>query len=227
MVDYYDSLKCKRISPSAVYDRLWECRDLEIKMLWTRLTLLGAFMALTYTGYGVLVLKGLDKLVEWNVFNLLAIGVCGFGGVFSVLWTMTAKGSKTWFEVYEAAIVYFQETYKDLGLFSKVQDEELVLSYLDYNKPFIRRRRQAIDNWLFSTKAGTYSVSRIPTAMGQCSLLIWIVLTVVHFIFLAAGRDYAMEIVNRLCMPLAALMVLTIVVSIWLVVENCKSGNCE
>ena len=41
----------------AIYDGLWNRRDLEIQMLWTRLTLLGAFMALTYTGYGVLIIK--------------------------------------------------------------------------------------------------------------------------------------------------------------------------
>ena len=40
-----------KIPLDAIYNLLWDCRDLEIKMLWSRLTLLGAFMALTYTGY--------------------------------------------------------------------------------------------------------------------------------------------------------------------------------
>ena len=173
----------------SVYSCLWKCRDLEISMLWTRLTLLGAFMGLTYAGYGALILKGLDGVRNWEVFNLVAIGASAFGFLFSILWTTTAKGSKAWFERYEAMLSYFQETYKDLGLFEKVANEELILSYLDYNKRCIRKRLQPVDSNLFSQNAGAYSVSKIPIVMGQVSMVAWCVIGLAHFVACVAGRS--------------------------------------
>ena len=171
------------------YACLWKCRDLEIQMLWTRLTLLGAFMALTYAGYGALILKGLDGIKNWDMFNLAAIGAGAFGILFSILWTTTAKGSKAWFERYEAMLSYFQETYKDLGLFEKVANEELILSYLDYNKRCIRKRLQPVDSNLFSQNAGAYSVSKIPIVMGQVSMVVWCAIVLAHFVACVAGRS--------------------------------------
>ena len=150
---------------SKVYSCLWQCRDLEIQMLWTRLTLLGAFMGLTYAGYGALILKGLDGIKNWEVFNLAAIGASAFGFLFSILWTTTAKGSKAWFERYEAMLAYFQKTYREHGLFESVPDEELILSYLDFDKRCIRRHLQPVDSNLLSQHAGAYSVSKIPIVM--------------------------------------------------------------
>ena len=98
----------------STYKGFWKCRDLEIQMLWTRLTMLGTFMALTYTGYGVLLMKIGDKMPLWNVFHLLAIGMGCFGMLFSTLWILMAKGSKAWYEQYEAALKYFQKVNKDL-----------------------------------------------------------------------------------------------------------------
>ena len=178
-----------RIKMKSVYSCLWKCRDLEISMLWTRLTLLGAFMGLTYAGYGALILKGLDGVRNWEVFNLVAIGASAFGFLFSILWTTTAKGSKAWFERYEAMLAYFQETYKDLGLFEKVANEELILSYLDYNKRCIRKRLQPVDSNLFSQNAGAYSVSKIPIVMGQVSMVAWCVIGLAHFVACVAGRS--------------------------------------
>ena len=161
------------IPPSKVYACLWKCRDLEINMLWTRLTLVGTFMALTYAGYGTLILKGLDGIKNWDAFNLAAVGASVFGLIFAVLWTATAKGSKAWFERYEAMLGHFQETYKELGLFTQMGDEEQVLSYLDFNKRWVLRRTQPVDSNLLSSHAGGYSVSKIPIVMGQLSIVAW------------------------------------------------------
>ena len=173
---------------SKVYSCLWKCRDLEISMLWTRLTLLGAFIGLTYAGYGALILKGLDGVRNWEVFNLAAIGASAFGFLFSILWTTTAKGSKAWFERYEAMLAYFQKTYREHGLFESVPDEELILSYLDFDKRCIRRHLQPVDSNLLSQHAGAYSVSKIPIVMGQVSMLAWGVIGLAHFIACVAGR---------------------------------------
>lgn len=178
-----------RITMKSVYSCLWKCRDLEISMLWTRLTLLGAFMGLTYAGYGALILKGLDGVRNWEVFNLVAIGASAFGFLFSILWTTTAKGSKAWFERYEAMLAYFQKTYKEHGLFESVSDEELILSYLDFDKRCIRRHLQPVDRNLLSQHAGAYSVSKIPIVMGQVSMLAWGAIGLAHFVACVAGRS--------------------------------------
>lgn len=178
-----------RITMKSVYSCLWKCRDLEISMLWTRLTLLGAFMGLTYAGYGALILKGLDGIKNWEVFNLAAIGASAFGFLFSILWTTTAKGSKAWFERYEAMLAYFQKTYKEHGFFESVPNEELILSYLDFDKRCIRRHLQPVDSNLLSQHAGAYSVSKIPIVMGQVSMLSWGVIGLAHFVACVAGRS--------------------------------------
>lgn len=179
----------EQISSSKTYSCLWQCRDLEIQMLWTRLTLLGAFMGLTYAGYGALILKGLDGIKNWEVFNLAAIGASAFGFLFSILWTTTAKGSKAWFERYEAMLAYFQKTYKEHGFFESVPNEELILSYLDFDKRCIRRHLQPVDSNLLSQHAGAYSVSKIPIVMGQVSMLAWGVIGLAHFVACVAGRS--------------------------------------
>ena len=178
-----------RITMRSVYSCLWQCRDLEIQMLWTRLTLLGAFMGLTYAGYGALILKGLDGIRSWEVFNLVAIGASAFGFLFSILWTTTAKGSKAWFERYEAMLAYFQKTYREHGLFESVPNEELILSYLDFDKRCIRRHLQPVDSNLLSQHAGAYSVSKIPIVMGQVSMLAWCAIGLAHFVAWVAGRS--------------------------------------
>ena len=199
----------------SVYSCLWKCRDLEISMLWTRLTLLGAFMGLTYAGYGALILKGLDGIKNWEVFNLAAIGASAFGFLFSILWTTTAKGSKAWFERYEAMLSYFQETYKDLGLFEKVADVELILSYLDYNKRCIRKRLQPVDSNLFSQNAGAYSVSKIPIVMGQVSMAAWCAIGLVHVWACIQGEEVVRNLVHGRVMYLAVLfVVLTVMCSV-------------
>ncbi len=179
----------KQISCLAVYSTLWKCRDLEISMLWTRLTLLGAFMALTYVGYGALIFKGLEGVGNWAHFNLVAVGACSFGFLFSLLWTVTAKGSKAWFERYEAMLGYVQETYKAKGMFDTHGDDNLILSYLDYANPCILQRVRPVDSNLLSQLAGAYSVSKIPIVMGQVSMIAWGCLGLGHSIACTLGES--------------------------------------
>lgn len=203
-----------RITPRDIYKSYWKCRDLEISMLWTRLTLLGAFMGLTYVGYGTLILKSVDGIGNWDAFHLVAIGASGFGLLFSILWTMTAKGSKAWFERYEAMLAYFQETYKDLGFFERMAGEDLVLSYLDYNNRNIVRRLQPIDSNLFSQYAGAYSVSKIPIVMGQVSIAAWGVIGIVHAVACLVGRRGILDFVQNVRVEVIAVtMVVVMVIS--------------
>ncbi len=204
------------ISPSMVYKCLWKCRDLELNMLWTRLTLVGTFMALTYAGYGALILKGLDGIKRWEFFNLAAIGASMFGLLFSVLWTATAKGSKAWFERYEAMLSHFQKTYKDLGLFVQVADEDQVLSYLDFNKRSILRQIQPVDSNLFTQHAGAYSVSKIPIVMGQLSIFAWGVLGIVHTFAIWCGQKSLVEFVKSNDLYIAPTLIAVAGLGAWL-----------
>jgi len=184
-------------------------------MLWKRLTLVGTFMALTYAGYGALILNGLDGVKNWDAFNLAAVGASVFGLIFSVLWTATAKGSKAWFERYEAMLAHFQDTYKDLGLFEQIADEEQVLSYLDFNKRCIVRRTQPVDSNLFSRHAGAYSVSKIPIVMGQLSVVAWVGIGLLHVAALSVGKAESINLMRTNSIVFAcALLLIAVVASV-------------
>jgi hypothetical protein len=212
----------EKIERRSIYEGFWRCRDLEIQMLWTRLTLLGAFMALTYTGYGVFLMKIGDKMPNWNVFNLLAVGIGCFGLLFSTLWILMAKGSKAWFEQYEAVLKYFQKENADL--FEKSDDGDLILSYLDFKNPKIQAEREPIDSSLFTQRAGRFSVSKIPIVMGQVSLVGWGCIVVIHFWCLFAGKEYMRLMVDNLGIKIACVAVMATCFAIATVCHKSRSG---
>lgn len=212
-----------RMNKESIYKGLWKCRDLEIQMLWTRLTLLGAIMALTYTGYGVLLMKMLEQTsLHWNASNLLAILACSCGMVFSCLWITTAKGSKRWYEQYETALRYFQET--NHRSFERFDNEDLVLSYLDFNKPALVARRQPEDSSLWTSFGGRFSVSKIPIVLGQLSLACWCVLSFLHLAAIYLGKPTVKRILDELGCQFGAFMIMTAVFAVCVVCSRIKSS---
>lgn len=192
-------------------------------MLWTRLTLLGAFMALTYTGYGVLIIKVVDGVKHWEAFNLLAFAAGCFGVIFSVLWTMTAKGSKGWFERYEAIIKELQHEHKE-----RLQAEnggKLLLSYLDYNSSDLKPFLAPVDSSLFTQCAGRFSVSKIPIVMGQVSLFGWGVIMMGHVFCLLAGRDRMGLIVEYLGIKIVCVGVMALCLAVSMICHKAKSSS--
>ncbi|MGN0826792.1 MAG: hypothetical protein ACI4QD_02540 [Kiritimatiellia bacterium] len=213
----------QEISIKSIYDRLWHCRDLEIEMLWKRLTLLGAIMALTYTGYGIILMKLLDGATSrWMAGNLLAIASCCCGMVFSCLWTVTAKGSKRWYEQYEAALGYFQEVNKPR--FEQFEDRGLCLSYLDFSKPEIQQKCSAVDDSLLTTNGGRYSVSKVPIAFGQISLAGWFLLSFTHLAAIFLGKAGIQMLFECFGLKLGGLMILGALLMIAIVCERVKSS---
>lgn len=211
----------EKMSLQSIYNGLWERRSLEINLLWTRLTMLGTFMALTYTGYGVLLMKIGDKMPSWNVFNLLAIGMGCLGILFSTLWTLMAKGSKAWFELYEAAIDNFQKNSEFLGAFC---DEEKMLGYLNFKSREIERFRPPVDSGLFSPRAGRFSVSKIPIVMGQTSLAGWCAVVFLHFGCLFLGESYVRQVVSDLGLGIAVMAVLAVCFGVSVICHRSRSG---
>ncbi len=149
---------------------LYHLRDFEIKNLWQRSIFLAGFIGLFFTGYGKIIFEMLDNSKHKDELNLIALAICLLGFVFSILWTMMAKGSKAWYEVYERKIIFFEN---DLGI---PQNYKYNIKNNDRVEPYV-------NCCLFSTKSGPYSVSKINIIIGILLQAIWFVLFVFHAIF--------------------------------------------
>lgn len=188
-----------KISKEEFYKSLWRCRDFEIQNLWQRSIFLTAFMLLSYTGYGAVLLKmvelattpyslpvkgSLDGLVQSIEFksvsenvdclfflNIVALAICFLGMLFSILWILMGKASKGWYEVYEKAICAFERNPK----YTKFHD----LGGFNYVE-MSNFEKVKLNDCILSLKAGAYSPSKINIAIGQISFFSWIVLFLLH-----------------------------------------------
>lgn len=156
--------------------RLYKSRDIEISNLWQRSVFLSVFLVLCFTGYGYLlmtIIQNYEKNQNTYYYNIIAIFLALINVIFSVLWICMSKASKAWYEVYETAIKSFERDFKDqLGL-----DQ----NYLMGNRGLPSSKK---DNCLFSRKSGAYSPSKINIAIGQVSLIIWIIVVIVQAILI-------------------------------------------
>lgn len=162
-------------------DRLYECRDMEIRNLWQRSIFLATFLVLCYTAYGALIGNMLeisylnsDKICRYNI---AAIMLSFVGIIMSVLWICMAKGSKAWQEVYEDAVDEYAEKY---------YPEEFRLNHFS-------GRQDKRDRCLFSVKGGPFSPSKINIVIGQISFMIWGFIALGHFAHLLCYSLKSME----------------------------------
>lgn len=196
-----------------IFERIWQCRDFELSTLWQRSVMLGAFMVVAYTGYGALVLNLFAKsnrMIWWGVLNLMAIGVCCFGLILSVLWIMMLKGSKAWYEIYERAIEDFRKTCPEAFKAEIVVKPRVIrcseLAGFGIIWNGAHTSQIDVSNGLFSGSSGCYSVSRVAILIGQVSLMGWIGLIAVHLVFLLKGYTAIADFVQSpRCMVVAAL----------------------
>lgn len=183
-------------------ERLYKCRDLEISNLWQRSVFLSVFLILCFSAYGYLMsemVKVNDHIVYENMsinskmdnligslkikesthyalqnYNLVAICISCVSIIFSILWIGIAKGSKAWYEVYEDAICRFEDKYfKELGIINEGKGNDFRMGKMSFPPS------QKNDSF-FATKAGGYSPSRINIAIGQISLIGWMIICVFH-----------------------------------------------
>lgn len=177
-----------KITNRDVYETLWKCRDFELSTLWQRSAMLGVFMVATYTGYGALLLNAFEHgcSVKWPLFNLLAIGVCCFGMVFSALWIMMLKGSKRWYERCEAALSGFQGEAGD-SLFEDSARTNAAFGVFYSSATENALKGWKVDESLLSTSGGRFSVSRTAIAIGQVSFVGWLFLSFAHATVLEIG----------------------------------------
>lgn len=172
-----------------IYKTLWKCRDFELSTLWQRSAMLGVFMVALYTGYGALLLNAFEHgcAHRWTTFNLMAVGMCCFGMVFSALWIMMLKGSKGWYELCEAALNGFKED-KPGDVFENEEVRADAAFGVFYSSSTNRKMEDfELDKNLLSTAGGGFSVSRVAIAIGQVSLVGWLALAFTHVVALIVG----------------------------------------
>ena len=165
------------INPYDVYCMLWKCRDFELGTLWQRSIFLGAFLIASYTGYGAVILKLMDATETNRLYiHFSAIALACFGIIFAALWILMTKGSKAWYEHYEAAINTFVECYPK-------SIKGLTHNHAAFGiaaEPAFLRNLEKRDSHYFSGRAGKFSVSKIAIGIGQISLIGWILIAITH-----------------------------------------------
>lgn len=173
-----------KINPIHVYESLWRCRDFELSHLWQRSIFLTAFIVLSYTGYGFVLMRICDCLFDKGSTGIgfIFLNIIGFlialsGIVLSVFWIMMGKGSKAWYEKYEKALYNIERD--DRFINSKVSllnESELMHGSLSNGN---------INKRLFSTDGGNYSPSRINILIGQLSAILFTLAYVTQTIIFA------------------------------------------
>lgn len=177
------------IGEKTVYEKLWQCRNLEIEHYWHRMVFMTAFMLLCFAAYGGFFITCINKdcIITFPLFNLIGIVISLIGFFLSLLWVMMGKGSKAWYEEYENVIKAF------------VKDcPGACFSGLSYDT-IKSKESMVLNNFLLNTQAGNYSVSKIGIALGHLSLSIWAGLILSHILLYTHCKTFgeAIEQISR------------------------------
>lgn len=199
-----DTTKNENDRPTAkdIYDYLWRGRDFELKHLWQRSVFLAAFLlgiASTYALY----IK--DVFIPHLSPNEICVGfplifsigivpflICLLGIIFSVLWIMMGKGSKAWYELYESNLAkmsdnprFWKDEAEGESELDKIFCNKKTGRYTEYLFGHLQNRHgDPIDKKLFSTAAGSFSVSKVNIMIGIISLKFFIVALFFHIYWL-------------------------------------------
>lgn len=159
----------------------------------------------TYAGYGALILNAPDNGLSRGgfFFNGLAVGTCCFGMLFSMLWILMLKGSKCWYEICESALNAFWDGKLEGVDSASVNVFDIFLSK-EVKAVFDKNHKFSGD--LSSPNGGPYSVSRVAIAIGQVSLLGWVILAVCHVGVMAWQCWSAGSLLPRLLVAVVAIV---------------------
>ena len=176
------------INSEGLYRCFWKCRDLEIQHYWHRMVFMTAFLLACFAGYGGLLVAviGQDgQKIPFVVANGMLFAVSLVGIVVSCLWLMMSKGSKAWYEEYEHLISAFQDVIR-----TKLDEPERPFLTMDYSS-IDEMPTADLNDFLWSTKAGRYSVSKVGIAVGHVSVVIWVGLAILHCWLVCETSDWA------------------------------------
>lgn len=184
-------------------NKLYRCRDLEISNLWQRSIFLSVFLILCFTAYGYLMLDLVKVNYNANIlnkYNITCLLLSSVSIIFSVIWILMAKASKAWYEVYESAISKFEYQH-----FKKIN-----LPYENIMGEMIFQKDQRNDS-IFSTKGGAFSPSKINIAIGQISLIIWIIVMISHSVYnitiIHLTENHIINTVLTIAIPLITIII--------------------
>lgn len=211
-----------------ILERLDRYREIEINNLWQRSVFLGTFLVLGYTGYGFLLDKMLSPTdtfyqlnqskyflkasIETNLqmYHFVTCVLAAVNIIFSVLWITMAKGSKAWYEVYENAIYFVENSEKEKFSWKEIRCE-IDLRRKNINDTYKCQNRNnpsefvnQKEDCLFSVKSGGYSPSKINIAIGHINFFMWLIVLTVHLIILSINTY---EIINRECLIFLIILV--------------------
>ncbi len=209
----------EKFTTKDLYKELFHCRDFELQHLWQRSVFLAGFMIALFTLYGSFVGDNLNSKLNFdvnkieqsdknivitysanvndNLSNQTTIHYFAFfigcvGIIISQLFIMMIKGSKRWYEQFEQSIYWFY--YSDTDLFSDELNKNLEDYLGDKKYPHFgdlkNIKKDKINQSLFNTNAGYYSVSRINIVLGQLLCLIWIGITGFHLFNIFYSFDF-------------------------------------
>ncbi|KAF2516324.1 hypothetical protein E0W68_12390 [Flavobacterium salilacus subsp. salilacus] len=184
-------------------NKLYKCRDLEISNLWQRSIFLSVFLILCFTAYGYLMLDLVKVNYNVNIlnkYNIACLLLSSISIIFSVIWILMAKASKAWYEVYESAISKFEYQH-----FKRIN-----LPYENIMGEMIFQKDQRNDS-IFTTKGGAFSPSKINIAIGQISLIIWIIVMISHsvynFTLIHLTGNHIINTVLTIALPLITIII--------------------
>jgi hypothetical protein len=122
-------------------------RAFEIDLLWKRTLVFWGFVAVLFVG----VAQSVDK------WRSLAVALTGLGVVFSLIWSLVNRGSKSWQESWEIkSVQFFDERYSYTNLFRRATGPQTGIFRLLRSRP--------------------YSPSRLLIAISDFSFIFWLTL---------------------------------------------------
>ncbi|ATR89684.1 hypothetical protein CS544_00170 [Porphyromonas gingivalis] len=207
-----------KVSLKEIRENLYELRNFEISHLWQRSVFLSALLVIFFSGYGFLVLElteeSFDKILAQDgnlillqnklhktlVINEICCAIALLGVIYSIIWIMMAKGSKAWYEVYVEKI-------------RKIEKEDDLSIKEDYRMGE-HCCPKSIDENLFTTRAGRYSVSRLNILIGKFLMLLWAIIFIIHYI--VALTDLCLTSSKTLC-PIHIIILTMLIILLFVV----------
>lgn len=218
-------MNSSKISNVDIYKTLWKCRDFELSTLWQRSAMLGVFMIASYTGYGAWILQmtGSGSKVTWETCHIVSLAICWFGLVCASLWVMMMKGSKAWYERYEAAICAFVERDESDAFESdRVKDDA---GFGICWQKGTEKRIPEIDYSLFSVSAGGFSPSKVAILVGVVSLVGWLLLMAIHVLAIFFNQKHCLCLVESCASEMAMLLLFGCLISVYFIWKLSKSST--
>lgn len=180
------------------YKELQDGRKLELQNLWQRSIMLMTFFVIFFTAYFVFLGNVLSSDKELTCGSFLAvngvllfISVCGM--ITSILYILMGKGSKLWYEKYEASISWVVEgslvdsnevKYSDIHAKEECKSDKS--KWPDYfpRHGHLSEISDYTDDSIFSSKSGEYSVSKVNIAIGLFGFFFWEAIALTHLILI-------------------------------------------